>query len=199
MEATGHRISERVINIEGESWLFTIASVLIDGERVPVGFGLWSVTPFRPDGTPDPAYMLGKGPVIGEGGVDWPGEPRPVTSAVLRSANIPRRILGALATSREHSGKFLAAALKRGEANASLIEHLTDGAAPVRKPGRPPVDDERYRKAARIAVERWDRGLAALPEIEQKMFVSRSTAERLVKGARERGYLAASTRERGDQ
>ncbi len=178
-ETTGRQRIERIISVEGESWLLVVHSVVAEGKRLPVGVEMWSVPPHSHYGFCDE----------GEDGVSWPGRPVPITSPVLRNAKLMTRITGALATAQR-----LAADRAEPEPWDGFNESVS---APLAHPapGRPEkYGDAHYRQVAKVYEEAASAGKAPTPPVTRNWQCSTSTAERWIREARTRGFLAETDR-----
>ncbi len=203
LETTGHQHAERIININGQSWLLVTHSIVIDGKRLPVGVQLWSVPPFDSYGEPAPGHILGAlSPVIGEDGVSWPGRPVPITSKVLRDAKLSTRITGGLASAQRQAKDILDRLAKVGK-TVPYIDLLERNSTPLkappgRPPGRPPkYGDEHYRQVAKVYEQAASAGKAPTPPVTREWHCSTSTAERWIRQARRRGFLGETNRTKG--
>ncbi len=182
-EPTGRQHTERIINIDGESWLFVTHSVVVEGKRLPVGVELWSTPPNLP------GYRLDGFRGEGEDGVSWPGDPVAITSSVLRNSKLITRITGALATTQRVMNER-----SEPEPWPGFLE-TTNAPTATPSPGRPVNrDDDHYREVAGVYEQAASAGKAPTPPIARKWQVSTSTAERWIRTARTRGFLAETDR-----
>ncbi len=210
-EATRHNQTERIVNIDGQSWLLVTHSIVIDGKRLPVGVQLWSVPPFTQFGEPATNYYFGGGKCEGEDGVVWPGQPEPITSKVIRDAKLSTRITGGLAAAQRQAKEILDRKAKYALARAAQglppsvildtppIGFLEWQATPLKAPpGRPPkYGDDHYRQVAKVYEQAASAGKAPTPVVARECKGSTGTAERWIREARRRGFLGETNRTKG--